>query len=1708
VLDGSDKQTVISDYRWVIEEDRTFYIDPTKTTNNGGSTFVPTFGTNFHTSYMPVVASGCTGQISCESGQSLLGQPAVCDIGNGGCRTNASQQTAVLPSSVHLDPTKRYYISILPGDAGNPFNNGYGGAPACQADSSHKSVPNTTCGHGMGGAPIAAGQNAVTILTQPTPFPPAKLSVFVFEDDNPLNGEQDAGGGIDVLAPNEPGLGGFQITLFDDAGGTGDSTGQPTYDMFNMPLSNSLAGTIDPLTQNDACPISKNAQTGFDGTVGTLGITGMIVTCPKYESDGVTLSPLAGQAVVANLYPGRYGVVATPGADRIARSEEWLQTNTLDGQKAHDSFMRIGEPGYFQEFGPAGYHVSIGFANPAIINGRLPEVCAATTCNNSVTGKVTTERMSRTPDERLYSSGSNDSFSFTQCYISLGDPDGADFAFTKCNGDGTFTLQGLPPGNWRITVFDQWNDMLVDGLSTPVALNGGNTVNMGDIAMNQWQANIYTTTFFDMNGNGIQDNNEQGLTLVATNIRFRDGSFSNFNNTDLMGSAGFNEVFPLFSWYVIETDSTRYKNTGVHVVYDSGGPADGTNCYNAKPPLAPCGNSMNYQFMANTYEANPVPAALHVPGALYCDVADCTGTNSSTAMPKTTGRIDPPWVASEGWQGFSGQNSFLDFGKKPYCAGTGTAPGQCGGTAPANAVENGGIHGHVVYASTRPFDDPQLLLQLSWEPLVPHVTINLYQESTAPDGSQSLTLVDTTQTSSWDDWAQGFRSDGVPNMNCPGQSTSDLFYFTLYNQPMYLDTYYNGASAKSLPNNSQFKCYDGMHNWNQLQPAPYDGMYSFPSVTGINPTTGKPMGTNCTKCIPNPDTTDPYRSGTPMLPPGKYVVEVVVPPGYELVKEEDKNILIGDNYIAPVTQEFAGLGNIYILPDQAALAASYNPNNAQNATQDLGATPRHEGDTGSVEAFWPCVGASRTVPDYLSLFPQSLEVSPFAGSTRNLCDRKEVTLDNQASALVKFYIFTSTHVASHFTGVITDDFTSEFDPFSPQFGEKFSPANLPISIKDWTGSEIARVYSDQWGTYNGLTYSTWEVNPPNPTGYGPTMMITCMNDAGPILDTRPGSLTLGQMINDPLYNPAHSQFCYEIPFMPGQTQYMDTPVVPTSAFAGAGYNNPDCAYPDATPAISSVTGDVAGPYVSAPGHNLTITALGDQMVNNYAYSGPSATLSPFNLKTVNRHFGFGTQCTSATAGSATCNTVSSVTIGGQNASIVSWSDSQIVVSVPGSLPACSIQQQAQFSGSAAKCGELVIVAGNGKQSIDTVMVTIESKTPTVVAAGQTIQSAIDKAAPGDLIIVPPGTYNEILLMWKPVRLQGAGAASTIINANTHPAGNLDPWRRSVNCLFGLALNGQPATGGNPFDSNGQYACPSGRTGAAGSVGPNGNLWTYFTGDGTNLQVDRVPLEGILGWDTTVNGNLAELLQEPSLMGAYEGAGITVLAKGVVIPPGGDPFGIGAEAAFPAGTTPLAQYARLTSKISSTNCGAANQFSSNFVCNPSRIDGLSITNSSQGGGGIFVHGWAHELEISNNRVTNNTGTLGGGINVGQGEFPDAYLQGDAGNADPGSCTDALLATRQLPYCFDLAVNVHNNYVSLNSSIGDELFSGTPAGAGGVNFCTGSDYYLFQYNWVCGNLSSGDGGASLTSGSSGMATSSTTRSSSTRAPTPRSRPAAAG
>jgi len=1723
-VQDANTKTAITDYKWVIEQDLTFYLDPNCQQNGPGGTkpatcptgVVPTLGTNFHTSSMPVIAAGCSGPQSCERGQSIYDPttathvPAVCDASGlcvaaaaGASRAASTPDQAVLNATNPDGTPARYYLSILPADAANPFNTGNASDPTVAANCAATQTPTgqtvSSCGHTMAGAPIAAPTCTaagvctfapVTVNAQPSPLQTATLTIFVFEDDFPLNGEHDGNGAI------EPGLGGFTVVLWDDAGSTGDPTGQMTYDMFNLPLSNSLNGTIDPITGLNACPIAPTDQGNQVGV-------GVIIVCPQFESDGVTPSPLVGQAIVRNLMPGRFGVVVHPSAARTAAGEEWLQTNTLDGTHLLDSFVRSGEPSYFQEFGPGGWHVFMGMANPAIINGRKPGLCASLGtghCSNTVNVNVSNLHMSRPPNETLYDSavfalgnGQNyQAFNYTTCYASLGDPDGADFAFAKCDQNGHLTFTGVPDGNWSLKVFDQWLDMIVDGSSKPVNVTAGQTLNV-DFPVFSWQQHIWTNTYVDVNGNGIRDPGEPPIGQVPSRVRFRNGKFSNTLFSDFDGSANFDETFPLFSWYVVESDTTRYRGTGVHVANDAGGQVDGpgpmgngrTGSYQGV--LASCTRATPTSACT---EAFPLPAALRYPGSYYCSNGDCSERRAVAGPPPaggpggSTGRIDPGTVHSEGVQGFVSQIQVLDWGKMPYVPG-----------------ENGGIRGHVVYGSTRPFDDPQQLFQNLWEPLVPNVTVNLYQENLAPDGTVALRLIDTTTSSSWDAYAQGFRAAGVPNMNCSGQNPLDPFFtYTLAGTANYLNP------TVALPNNSQYKCYDGMHAFNQVQPAPYDGLWEFPSLTcratpgatftvASGPLTGQSI-TCATVHNPAYGTTGPALVGgvvqtgavPAVLPTGKYVVEVIPPHGYEIVKEEDKNILIGDNFIAPVTSQFGGLADIFIVPDQATVNATYswfgptyanpsytgpstggaNPYNANgtptgnngNPTTNMGRTGLGGfGPGGNIVMAAPCAGALRIVPDYMSISPESGEVAPFAGSLRRLCDRREVILDDQMQAQTDFFVWTKTPAATHYTGFILDDFSSEFDPASPAFGEKFAVPNLPVSIKDFNGAEVSRTMSDQWGLYNGLTFSTWEVDPPNPTGYAPGMLITCMNDPGPIVapvcTTAPTATTAGfppgcvtaqttppTMITDPWFNPAYSTFCYENPFMPSDTTYLDTPVVPVSAFA-EGYNPPDCQYPDGTPAIKSVNGSGIGPWVSAAGGTITITALGDQIVPNHAYSGPAATTAPYNQKFITRHYGFGT-------------TRGTVTIGGITAATGTWNDTTITATVPAGLPVCaehyaSTMTLAQATAAFGTCGELVITkpatAGNRltHQSIDTVTVTVGGKAPTYVngenPTNNAIQTALDNASPGDLIIVGPGTYPELLLMWKPVRLQGVGAPSVKVDGNAHPAGRVDVWRRQVNCLFGLSLSGAPILGDpNHVDVNGnpQPIPPT----------PYDPTGTYTCASTMQGQVDALPLEPTIGWDANLNGNISELLQEPTLMGAYEGAGITVLGKGLE-----NPNSVNCNATSNAGCVPVND---------STDC----KYVGDFKCNPGAIDGISFANSSQGGGGIFLHGWNHYMQVANNRVYNNAGTLTGGITIGQSENPDATTVTTG--------TGAAAVTVAQPLLQNISVDVHHNSVTFNASYGDEVNSTTPAAAGGVTFCTGADYYDFAYNWVCGNLSSGDGG----------------------------------
>ena len=190
-VEPSGTANPVADYRWLVEEDANFYPDPAHPE-------LPSLGTNFHRSHMPVVAQGCAG---------------------AGCSTPPIAELA-------LDPAKHYYVSVLPRSAGSGVGFTNGGA----------AIP-----------PAAVGpQPPVSVYVHRQPLPPAQMSILVFEDSAPTNGAPDG---------NEQGLGGFEIIVDDGGGRYGMNGGRMLVDKDGNLLTNAKAGT-------PGCPVSVASRPG------------------------------------------------------------------------------------------------------------------------------------------------------------------------------------------------------------------------------------------------------------------------------------------------------------------------------------------------------------------------------------------------------------------------------------------------------------------------------------------------------------------------------------------------------------------------------------------------------------------------------------------------------------------------------------------------------------------------------------------------------------------------------------------------------------------------------------------------------------------------------------------------------------------------------------------------------------------------------------------------------------------------------------------------------------------------------------------------------------------------------------------------------------------------------------------------------------------------------------------------------------------------------------------------------------------------------------------------------------------------------------------------------------------------------------------------------------------------------------------------------
>lgn len=1278
-VDSAGNETEITDYRWLIEEDKTYHVqympdgitpDPTATDPTWDQ--LKTLSVSFHRSYMPVVATNETMNIS-----------------------------EFVP-----EEGKYYYISVLSNE-----------------------------GHSLGGAQIAQGQVNVTVYLNQAPIPTAQISIFVHKDIAPINNVWDQG---------EAGLEGFVIVLEDAGGRYGISAGMQMLDVFGNPLC-----------------------TQYDDQGNTVGMSGVCTTGPD------------GRITIKNIAPGKYGIIVVPpnAQENPANSgnyvsTNWVQTSTIEGKKIIDTWVKANEPSWFSEFGPPGPHVSVGFV-PAGKNNPYIDA-SVLTGGGTISGQVVNLHLSRPPGTTFHAGAP---FAHTTPWVGLNmgpTGDGKGIFAKRVNSDGSFSIPNVPAGSYQLVIWDDYLDLIFG--SKGVVIGENQNVALGPVPVFQWFTRTEHWVFNDDNENGFRDNGEIGIPEQAVNLRWRDGSVYQSFPTDGTGFVPFDEIFPFFSWLVAEVDFTRGKATGLTVTVDDGGAISDV-------PEEGAGTNWQSQLTPQT-QGNPID------------------TSSAVTTPGYRTELGP--VLTQGFQGFLGQTSVFEWGKKSYVAG-----------------ENGGISGMVFYAVTRAEDDPEMAAAEPWEPGIPSVTVELYEYINGAMGN----LVATTLTDSWD--------DSLPTECQYGA---------------------NAGSAGDAPYNfrgTNTDCFDGMRNWNQVRPGVFDGGYAFDGLT-----------------------------------PGRYVVKIIPPPGYKVIRSQDRNVDFGDVFGPPVPD---------LLPPK-------------------------------------CIGTPYNVPDQLSLFPG--ESAPLATSTTgkqlNLCDSKIVELSDRANAAADFFLFTDVPPSAHIMGFVLDDLANEFNPNSPQFGEKYAPPFLPISIRDWTGREIGRTVSDENGSYNTLVPSTFTENLGKPSGISPNMLTTCIN-----------AKTLPNGQSDPLHNPQYSQFCYNFQYMPGVTTYLDTPVLPVAAFAGPDQSLLDCEFSDGTPRIHSVTNSLnEGPYIRANSQGqvtdgaLTIMSMGTSYpVPNPAYQG-SGGATP---RIITRDYGFG----------ATSGMVSLVAQDGVNYPIQviqnGWNNDMIQAIVP-NMPKGAYQLMiTRNDNNKSTITGVTIQVGLRKYAN---VITVDSPAPANQFPGA-IQAAIDAAGQNDLILVAPGTYPEQVIMWKPVQLQGWGEGSVTIDAVKTPTEKLVAWRAHIQNLV------------------------------------------------TQNNITLTPLQ-----EAGFGGI------EPDALFSEEGAGVLVLAKR-------------------SGTNRFAV---------SRNQGA-------------RIDGFTISGADTGGG-IVANGYVKYLEISNNRIINNSGYYSGGIRLGHPAIQVAE----------NNTINYTIANNQ-------NIRIHNNQISQNGGL-------TGAG-GGVSICPGSDNYELTQNFICGNFTTASG-----------------------------------
>lgn len=1341
----------VSGFRWLVQEDTTFDTPP------GVSGLPDILAFNFHKSYQPPAKNASGSGLT---GNSDTGGAAVVDVPDG-----------------------RYYVSVLP-----------------------------YSGYSMSGAPakvIGGSTPTVRVVVQKHPIPTAQISLFLFHDNQAVNMVPDLPQEQNppVGEPGHVDWTNFTVILEEPAGRYGIAGGQVIQDAFGNPLGSEYLSTCGA----DGQGIGSYGCLDAEGnpTVISLG-------------DG-TLSPDEnGLLRIKNLVPGKYAVIVIPPS-----GSGWQQITTIEGTKVIDAWVRAREPSFLVEFGPLGPHIFMGFIKSSA-DGGFPPLSGSTT----VSGQVRATHSAAHPQTTFHLGRP-----FPGCWVALNTNTagtvGEGVFAAPCDDDSTFEIANVAPGDYTLVVWDAYLDSIISFHPFNVdsegsTCNNGQSCDFGKlggdpITTPSWFSRLETGVFNDVNQNGFWDTGESGIGPESQDIslRWRDGTiYSNFP-TDNDGLAPFDEVFPFFHWLVAEVSFANKKATGATFVVDSGGeiPADDGWDQPSLDVLTPAA-----QCVDDGSGTGATVSYIESGGTWTCptgseDVNAAAGNNRS--------RTETGQVLTIGYQGFADQTSIMHFGKTDYKVFDFNAE------PPTFIGENGGISGIIYYATTRAEDEPQYAAAEEWEPGIPRVQLALYADGDIDshpqgdfpngigdvdwNGNSDLDLDDDiiddidgdgfVTRADVDNYPFGFSECTDHNNDNTGDGACTSAY-GLEDVDRDGDGFFDLGDAvqvtwtdswdDSLPTGCQgvtffaygitkTDCFDGLRNWNQLRPAVFDGGFAFADydlahLEGIK-------ATNPAASVDAVDALNAYFAMIdglnalpgyridPSLLPGDYIVEASAPPGYEHIKEEDRNIDFGDEYVpSPEALPVACIGVDHLVPPVFSML-----------TKD-----------GSGAADQLIAGADA-------------EGSPFAGVMRPLCDLKKVPLSGGQNAAAEFFLMTDVPPVANIAGMTANDLGAEFNPDSPTFGEKPAPRWIPVAFYDFNGDPLNRVYGDEFGNFNLVLSSTWTANVGMPSGMSPHMAISCVNDAGPIANPAcSGGVCptgVSPEITDPFYNPQYSQTCYTFQYMPGTVTYLDVPVVPVSAFASDGGYPLDCERPTQTPVVASVT-RVAndGPFALHE-EQIRLGSMGLVEVTNPEWDGTDS-----QPKKIQRDYGFG----DAQGANGKVELESLADGSRTSLAVDSWGDEEIVATLPvlsagfsyGEYRVVVAREFATTSLAEDPLAESQIAAtltvGRETSGVE-VGVRPNGADYNIhrVASNGSIQDAINSAAPGDLILVAPGTYDELVFMWKPVKLQGWGAGSVTINARPLPTSKLADWRVLANQLTdGNLANGEidtlPGQDGSQF----------------------------------------------------------------------------------------------------------------------------------------------------------------------------------------------------------------------------------------------------------------------------------------------------------------------